>query len=179
MIILKKQKPQFHDSSVHAIFTEFTFLFLSMFVSIWQTNIPSWRSSRVGLGCLNNGLPQPTLLQEVPSLVCGTPHSWPKGDRDVLLPKDKAPISAVTVGSVQVLYIRGCKLWPLDHKHLPLPVFINETSLKHSHTLLPTIFRGCFCATVTELSSRSRDHSAPKPQLFKIWAFPEKVENPA
>lgn len=60
----------------------------------------------------------------------------------------------------------------------PLPAFVSEVLLEHSHTHSLKDCLWLLWGTTAELSSCNRDCMAPMPQTFAIWPFVGKAWQP-
>lgn len=65
-----------------------------------------------------------------------------------------------------IVYYRGLQ----TTKPNSLPDFVNEVLMKHSPAPSFMVY-SCFCTTMVEISTCSRDHMAHEANIFTIWSF--------
>lgn len=141
----------------------------------------SRRSSSVGWGMFEWWSVTEVLLPARPVQECSLETGFQntiqlsKGDQALLLPKDKVPISVITVVSTQVIKVRGRKWWLEDHRpSVPCLLLRIECHWTQLHSVT-SLVNGLFRASMIELRGCNRNHRPPPKYLI---SFTEQVRDP-
>lgn len=143
---------QSHLGSILFLLSEFTFLLSPIFVHMWQVNMPSWRSSKVGLDVQIIVATEGSKAAQ-PSLgILFT--AWYSENHKAGRPEVTEPSYFQRTRSLFQLSLwlpfrsfksKVANCGPQITTIYTMPIFI--VLLEHSHTHSLTSVHGCFCAT--------------------------------